>query len=294
MSILSSSEAGGGSNTANFTYDSINKTANYVIKVGDLILDSLGYLYSITALQADRCEAKYTNIFLNRDGVGITNVEAKASSEPGGENVTIITLSNGNTHSFTSKNGVNGKSLYEMAKDNGFDGDEKAWIDHLGYEDWLKGKAVTQDEYDAMPDNEKYQAGFMYVIKDAKINVNTADKANTANTANTASTLSLEKVHEGNCYGGGTFTGVSLSDGVYMVHWKTDEGYISGDGLLYLDNTTFYHNCGSYVDNTNTIYACEATLTNNGHYGFRIIKHSGTITTERSYVGGTISVYKIK
>ena len=276
MSILSSSEAGGGSNTANFTYDSINKTANYVIKVGDLILDSRGYLYSITALQASYCEAKYTNIFLNRDGVGITNVNQKSVTDELGVTVNEITLTltDGKRHTFTTSNGEN---AYQLAVKRGYQGTEEEWLEHLGYETWLKGKAVTQEEYDALPDEEKYKSGFMYVIKDAEIDVDTANS------------LSLEKVTEFDVTAASV--GVTLPDGVYLVHWITRSGEVSGDGLLYANRTVVKQDCGSCLTDANSMHICRVSYYS-ARYWFRIddVTFGGSAT----YDLGKITLYKIK
>jgi hypothetical protein len=63
----------------------------YVVKIGDLILDSEGYLYQINALNTTFCEAKYCG----------TQVVAF------------------------------GKSAYDLAVKNGFEGSEEEWIASL-------------------------------------------------------------------------------------------------------------------------------------------------------------------
>ena len=110
MSTLSSRETGEGKASATFTYASLRTTEQYVVKVGDLILDSLGYLYRIIELGVSSCTAEYCYFQMNSaNGVSISNIEQTlVSTEAGGTNEITITLSNGNTHTFTVKNGING------------------------------------------------------------------------------------------------------------------------------------------------------------------------------------------
>lgn len=135
MSILNSSESGKGSATATFTYSALRMTVSYVVKVGDLILDSKGYLYRITKLDKTNCSAEYCNLYLNRDGVGISKVEQIPSTTSGGSNVITITLTNGDTHSFTIRNGNEGKSAYQLAKERGYPNTESEikWLNSIVY-----------------------------------------------------------------------------------------------------------------------------------------------------------------
>lgn len=59
LSIMSAGVSGGGAETAQFEYAKLKKPSTYVIKVGDLILDSEGYLYQINGLNVDYCDASY-------------------------------------------------------------------------------------------------------------------------------------------------------------------------------------------------------------------------------------------
>lgn len=59
MSIISATITGEGGETMTFRYDTLRAPANYLVKVGDLILDSEGYLYQITSIGAESCEATY-------------------------------------------------------------------------------------------------------------------------------------------------------------------------------------------------------------------------------------------
>lgn len=59
MSIMSSTYSGRSAATVYFQYTTLLIPENYVVKVGDLILDREGYLYQIDALTAVSCRAKY-------------------------------------------------------------------------------------------------------------------------------------------------------------------------------------------------------------------------------------------
>ena len=59
MSIISATITGEGGETKSFPYESLRIPNNYLIKVGDLILDSEGYLYQIISIGAESCDAIY-------------------------------------------------------------------------------------------------------------------------------------------------------------------------------------------------------------------------------------------
>lgn len=152
-----------------FDIDKIIKPDNYVVKVGDLIMCKAGYIYKVDRIASTYYEATYTDIFVNRDGVGIDSVEQEViSDESGSATQVTIKLTNGKTYSFEVKNG---QTAYQLAVAKGYKGTEEEWLDNIGYDSWLKGMAVTQETYDALPEEEKNKPGYMYVIKDAKTTV---------------------------------------------------------------------------------------------------------------------------
>ncbi len=59
MSIMSATETGEGALTKVFPYTSLRYPKGYLIKRGDLILDSEGYLYRVTAFGAEYCDTEY-------------------------------------------------------------------------------------------------------------------------------------------------------------------------------------------------------------------------------------------
>lgn len=91
LSIMSATISGGGTESVQFPYENLLKPDTYVVKIGDLIIDSEGFLYQIAALNNTYCSAKYTG----------TQVVAY------------------------------GKSAYVLAVQNGFKGSEEEWLASL-------------------------------------------------------------------------------------------------------------------------------------------------------------------
>ncbi len=91
LSIMSANISGGGTKSVEFPYFNLRTPTTYVIKIGDLIIDSEGYLYQIDALNSTYCVATYCG----------TQVVAY------------------------------GKSAYVLAVENGFEGSEEEWLDSL-------------------------------------------------------------------------------------------------------------------------------------------------------------------
>ena len=59
MSIISATLTGEGGETMTFPYSNLRIPSNYLIKMGDLILDSEGYLYQINSIGVESCNASY-------------------------------------------------------------------------------------------------------------------------------------------------------------------------------------------------------------------------------------------
>lgn len=62
LSTLAATISGNGEEVAQFPYDKLKIPAGYLIKKGDLIIDSLGYLYQIDAIGVTSCDAKYCEV----------------------------------------------------------------------------------------------------------------------------------------------------------------------------------------------------------------------------------------
>lgn len=67
MSIMNAKTTGEGADIS-FTYDTLLKPNNYVVKVGDLILDRGGYLYQVRAVNNLGCDATYTGAHFGVEG----------------------------------------------------------------------------------------------------------------------------------------------------------------------------------------------------------------------------------
>ena len=64
MSILSATISGQGVESVQFAYENLRTPAMYVVKVGDLILDTGGFLYEISSLGSTYCVATYHGVNL--------------------------------------------------------------------------------------------------------------------------------------------------------------------------------------------------------------------------------------
>ena len=59
FSILSATISGECTESVQFPYDKLRTSSSYVVKIGDLIVDSGGYLYQVTSLGSTYCSATY-------------------------------------------------------------------------------------------------------------------------------------------------------------------------------------------------------------------------------------------
>ena len=64
MSVLSSKITGEGGESMDFPYSTLLTPYDYVVKRGDLIIDSEGYLYQITGIDSTYCRATYCGTHL--------------------------------------------------------------------------------------------------------------------------------------------------------------------------------------------------------------------------------------
>lgn len=70
MSILSATVTREGGETVAFPYDTLLIPDNYLIKSGDLVIDSEGYLYQIDAIGNESCSATYCGTHIGSGGGG--------------------------------------------------------------------------------------------------------------------------------------------------------------------------------------------------------------------------------
>ena len=68
LSIISSNITGEGGLNKEFPYDTLRIPNGYLIKPGDLILDSEGYMYQVKSIGAESCQSEYSGTHLDGSG----------------------------------------------------------------------------------------------------------------------------------------------------------------------------------------------------------------------------------
>ena len=76
MSVIVATTSASGASSTSFSYSMLRIPRDYVVKVGDTILDSEGYLYQVTAINETYCEANYTGTKLASGGAASHNTVA--------------------------------------------------------------------------------------------------------------------------------------------------------------------------------------------------------------------------
>ena len=146
MSILSSTITGEGGERKSFPYTSLLMPAKYLIKNGDLILDSKGYLYQIDTIGAESCEAFYCGTQIG----GIASGDKNCTLRVKDGKLQLVTES-GNVLSSVDYFLPDGKTTYRK--------DDTGEIKVIGVES-IDGTNLqlfvgTQEEYDVLPDDVK-------------------------------------------------------------------------------------------------------------------------------------------
>lgn len=106
MSIICANITGEGGLTKSFPYSNLLVPNNYIIKCGDLILDSDGFLYQITAIGSDACDTKFCDLHLSGGGV---NQDSRLTVKDG--KLQLVTL-NGAILSEVDYQKPDGKTIY--------------------------------------------------------------------------------------------------------------------------------------------------------------------------------------
>lgn len=81
MSIVSATMSGNGEKSVQFPYDNLKTPLTYVVKVGDLILDSEGYLYQVDSLDALTCNTTYSGTRVVAYGMSAYDLAVKEGFE---------------------------------------------------------------------------------------------------------------------------------------------------------------------------------------------------------------------
>ena len=156
MSIISAKTTGEGGEIASFSYDSLLLPQRYFIKIGDLILDSEGYLYQINWLGIDVCSAIYT-------GTHIGSV--------GGKTCRLVVTDDGKLQLVTESGAVWSSVDYLQTDENTIyrdstNGKVKVFGVKTINDTTLKFFVGTQSEYEALTDVQK-QDLFAIITDDA-------------------------------------------------------------------------------------------------------------------------------
>lgn len=146
MSIMSSTITGEGGVSKSFPYTTITTPKNYLIKCGDLIIDSEGYIYRVISIGASECETEYTGTHLG--GASVTERDYRLTTE---RNQLKLVTDNGSEMSSVNMVVADGTTIvYEpLAEDHRV-------IGVYSTNDVLVRFFVgTQAQYDALTDAQK-------------------------------------------------------------------------------------------------------------------------------------------
>ena len=72
LSTISATIAGSGETLVQFPYSTLNIPNGYVLKVGDLIIDSKGYEYQVSVIDATSCSATYCGVAFLKGDPGVS------------------------------------------------------------------------------------------------------------------------------------------------------------------------------------------------------------------------------
>ena len=146
MSIISATITGWGGHTKSFPYSDLRIPNNYLVKVGDLILDSEGYLYQITMIGEESCDTTYCGTHIGGIANGdkdyslvVKDGELQLVTESGAVISKVDYLKTDESTIYRDKN--NGKASVRAVKTI----NEKS----------LKLFVGTKAEYDALTDTQK-------------------------------------------------------------------------------------------------------------------------------------------
>lgn len=171
MSIMSAKVTGEGALTKSFLYTDLIYADGYLIKSGDLILDSEGYLYRITEIGSDACNTAYCG----------THIGGMAS----GDKDYTITISNGKLQLVTESGAVVGETDALVADDETIYRDEtngKARV--IGIKT-INGGVLhifvgTKAEYDVLTEDQKQDLFAIITDDSTKVDI-LSDIANIQN-----------------------------------------------------------------------------------------------------------------
>lgn len=146
MSIISAVVTGEGGMTKSFPYSALLIPDNYLVKVGDLILDSEGYLYQIKAIGSTSCDATYCGTHIG----GIANGDKDYS----------LVVRNGQLQLETESGNVISTLDYVVADNDTLFRNSKTGVTEVRgvktiNETPLHMFVGTREEYQALPEEQK-------------------------------------------------------------------------------------------------------------------------------------------
>lgn len=144
MSIISATITGEGGELMSFPYATLLLPTKYLVKIGDLILDSEGYLYQIRTIGVDTCDATYA-------GTHIGSAGGKTCKLVVNEGKLQLVTENGAVWSSVDFLLSDGNTIYrDPYTGNGIVIGVKTINDTI-----LKFFVGTQEEYDALTTDQK-------------------------------------------------------------------------------------------------------------------------------------------
>ena len=228
MSIIGATIAGEGGETKAFPYDTLLTPMGYVIKIGDLILDSEGYLYQVRSMESISCNAVYTGTHIGSTGGKTCRLSVTAKGK-----LQLVTET-GAVWSSVDTLLADGDTLHrDAATGNGVVIGVKTINDTT-----LKFFVGTQSEYDALADIQK-QNLFALITDDTtredlmsgEFVVGKAKHSESATELRPANGISASLSIDNNDIGRAT---IELEDNIaiYLVTIATDSGYEIASGVM--------------------------------------------------------------
>ena len=146
MSIVSAKITREGAEVTSFAYEDLKIPANYILKAGDLILDTDGYLYQVNSIGGVSCDVEYCGVHLGGAGTGDKDYRLVVSSGK----LRLVT-ENGNVLSSIDFLSADEATIHR----DPFNGKASVMAIKTVNETMLHMFVGTQAEYDVLTDDQK-------------------------------------------------------------------------------------------------------------------------------------------
>ena len=243
MSILSATITGEGGESKTFPYDTLLVPDKYLIKAGDLIMDSEGYLYQIKTIGADSCDARYAGTHIGS----------------GGSKVYKLVVANGKLQLVTESGAVLSSVDYVVSdestlyRNSATGATQVRGVNTINTNSPLRFFVGTRAEYDALPNKDNV---FALTTDDDSKEVFDALKRTVAGLADDVSKMN-HTVYVGDVSTDGTPITVVYGRGYIIFAAAT------GDSRCSRENMTFYMP-SAYLNDT--ISVVTSSMSGKGHY----------------------------